>query len=88
LGLPHVKQKIAQENSLVRTPSVVRKWSNFADKRDPVALDVNLSGDYAPNDDGVKVEDDLVANDWGGIHHKSYGYLRAPEVSRVIRNYI
>ena len=88
LGLPHVKYKIAQENRLVRTPSIVKRWSNFADKRDPVALDVHLSGDYAPNSDGVKVVDDLIANDWGGIHHKSYGYLRAPEVSRVIREFI
>lgn len=88
LGIPHVKYKIAKENPLVRTPSVVQKWSNFADKRDPVAVDVYLSGDYAPNDKNVKVEDDLVANDWAGIHHKSYGYLRTPEVSRMIRNFI
>ncbi len=88
LGLPHVKYKIAQENRLVRTPSIVKRWSNFADKRDPVAFDVYLSGDYAPNSDGVKVVDDLIANDWGGIHHKSYGYLRAPEVSKVIREFI
>lgn len=88
LGLPHVKYKIAKENPLVRTPSIVKKWSNFADKRDPVAMDVHLAGDYAANDNGVLVEDDLVANDWGGIHHKSYGYLRTPEVSKVIRNFI
>ena len=88
LGLPHVKYKIAQENPLVRTPSVVQKWSNFADKRDPVAMDTHLAGDYKANDKGVRVEDDLVANDWGGIHHKSYGYLRTPEVSKVIRNFI
>jgi hypothetical protein len=88
LGLPHVKYKIAQENVLVRTPSVVQKWSNFADKRDPVAFDSHLAGDYEPNDNGVEVQDDLVANDWGGTHHKSYGYLRTPEVSRAIRNFI
>lgn len=88
LGLPHVKYKIAKENILVRTPSIVQKWSNFADKRDPVAIDAKLAGDYEANDKGVRVEDDLVANDWGGIHHKSYGYLRTPEVSKVIRNFI
>ena len=88
LGLPHVKYKIAQESSLVRTPSIVKKWSNFADKRDPVAIDTKLAGDYEANSSGVKVEDDLVANDWSGIHHKSYGYLRTPEVSRVINNFI
>ncbi|MCG8617152.1 MAG: hypothetical protein MI802_13115, partial [Desulfobacterales bacterium] len=71
LGLPHVKHKIAMEHTHVRTPSIVKKWSNFADKRDPVALDINLVGDYEPNADGVQVTDDLVANDWSGIHHKS-----------------
>lgn len=88
LGLPHVKHKIALEQSYVRTPSIVKKWSNFADKRDPVAFDIKLAGDYAPNADGVQVTDDLIANDWSGIHHKSYGYLRAPEVSKVIRAFI
>lgn len=88
LGLPHVKYEIAQENALVRTPTIVRKWSNFADKRDPVAFDTHLAGDYEPNDSGVSVQDDLVANDWGGIHHKSYGYLRTPEVSSAILNFI
>ena len=88
LGIPHVKYKIAQENPLVRTPNIVKKWSNFADKRDPVAMDEHLAGDYAANDSGIRVKDDLVSNDWGGICHKSYGYLRTPEVSRVIKNFI
>ncbi len=88
LGLPHVKHKITMESGYVRTPSIVKKWSNFADKRDPVSLDINLAGDYAPNADGVQVEDDLIANDWGGIHHKSYGYLRTPEVSKTIQSFI
>ena len=88
LGMPHVKYKIACENPLVRTPSVVKQWSNFADKKDPVAIDEKLAGDYDPNDSGVQVKDDLVSNDWGGINHKSYGYLRTPEVSRIIKNFI
>ncbi len=88
LGLPHVKYKISKGNSVMRTPSVVKRWSNFADRRDPVSLDATLAGDYKPNDSGVKVMDDLIANDWGGKYHKSYGYLRAPEVSRIIRNFI
>ena len=91
LGLPHVKHKIYQENDLVRTPSVVRRWTNFADRRDPVAADVHLSGDYAPNNRGVEVRDDLVINAYKSPagkanHHKSYGYLRAPEVSEAIRS--
>ena len=93
LGLPHVKYKIAQENHLARTPTVVRKWTNFADRRDPVSLDVHLAGDYASNDRGVEVRDDLVINSYVGRtskpnYHKSYGYLRAPEVSKAIRAFI
>ena len=88
LGLPHVMYKIEEENSLLRTPSIVRKWSNFSDRRDPVAIDTHLSDDYDANDMGVVVKDDLVLNDWGGINHKSYGYLRTPEVLKVIKNFI
>ena len=88
LGLPHVKYKISEESPLVRTPSIVKRWTNFADKKDPVAIDTHLADDYEANVGGVQVEDDLVSNDWGGINHKSYGYLRTPEVSRVIKNFI
>ena len=88
LGLPHVKRKIIEENPLIRTPSIVRQWTNFSDKRDPVALDNYLGDDYGANGRGIKVKDDLVFNDWEGIHHKSYGYLRTPELSKAIGNFI
>lgn len=88
LGLPHVKYKIKEENHLVRTPSIVKKWSNLADRRDPVALDTHLSDDYQTNDFDVKVNDDLVLNDWGGINHKSYGYLRTPEFTDLLKKFI
>jgi len=88
LGLPHVKHKIIEENRLVRTPSIVQHWTNLADRRDPVALDIHLSDDYEENYAGVRVKDDLVMNDWGGINHKSYGYLRTPEFSDLLKNFI
>lgn len=88
LGVPHVKHMIQKENSLVRTPSIVKKWTNLADKRDPVAIDTHLSDDYQANDYDVKVKDDLVLNDWGGIHHKSYGYLRTPEFTDLLKKFI
>ncbi len=88
LGLPHVKYKIMEESPLIRTPSVVKKWSNLADRRDPVALDIHLRDDYEANYAGVRVNDDLVMNDWGGINHKSYGYLRTPEFSDLLKNFI
>lgn len=88
LGLPHVKYKIMQESPLVRTPSIVQRWTNLADRRDPVAVDVYLKDDYEENFSGVKVTDDLVMNDWSGIHHKSYGYLRTPEFTDIVRSFI
>ncbi|MGR8950456.1 MAG: esterase/lipase family protein [Gammaproteobacteria bacterium] len=121
LGLPHVQAKIKTERNYhhdekrsvkddVRTPSIVsRSWINFADKKDPVSLDVQLADDYGPNRAGVRAVDDLVANDYqrpivrvtadGQLdishnpngrknYHKSYGYLRAPEVSAHIRRFL
>lgn len=93
LGLPHVKNRIYQENHLVRTPSVVRRWTNFAERRDPVSLDVRLADDYAPNDYGVQVRDDLIINGYVDRqskpnYHKSYGYLRAPEFSETVRSFL
>lgn len=97
LGLPHVKAKIIAERSYagtgrdrLRTPTVVAKcWVNYADRRDPVAFDTHLKDDFGPNQHGVTVEDDLVANSYQSPagkanYHKSYGYLRAPELSKRI----
>jgi hypothetical protein len=94
LGLPHVKAQINQERRPVRTPTVVKeKWVNYADRRDPVALDVHLRDDYGPNDRGIRVKDDLVLNDYTSPkgernYHKSYGYLRTPELSEHIRDFL
>ncbi len=88
LGLPHVVHKIQQEWGTVRTPSIVEKWSNFADRRDPVAADIRLRDDFKANSRDIRARDDLVINDYGGIHHKSYGYLRAPEVTEAIARFI
>jgi len=50
LGLPHVKGKIIDQRAYdpqVRTPSMVKKkWVNYADRKDPVAVDVFLKDDY------------------------------------------
>jgi hypothetical protein len=92
LGLPHVKYRIYQENDLVRTPSIVERWTNFADRHDVVAVDTHLADDFEPNDRGVRVQDDLVLNGYRANgrpnHHKSYGYLRSPELSRLARGFI
>ncbi len=97
LGLPHVKLNIHDERKhrpggALRTPTVVSEsWKNFADRADPVAFDAHLSDDFTENSRHVVVSDDLVSNDYikpgtddDRNHHKSYGYLRTPELSRHI----
>ncbi len=101
LGLPHVKAKIiderdydGEEHERVRTPSIVTKsWMNYADRRDPVALDTHLRDDFGPNARRVQVVDDLIANSYLSPsgetnYHKSYGYLRTPELSKHIAEFL
>ncbi|MFQ5483322.1 MAG: hypothetical protein ACE5ER_11260 [Nitrospinaceae bacterium] len=100
LGLPHVKDRVYNERkgyapaAPLRTPTVVtRSWKNYADRRDPVAFDTHLRGDYGENRHQVRVEDDLVSNDYTSPagkrnYHKSYGYLRTPELSRHVQAFL
>ncbi len=97
LGLPYVKWQIKQQRDYdpkVRTPSIVTEsWINFADKDDKVAIDSHLHDDYGENRHSVRVHDDLVQNDYHGKDgkanpHKSYGYLRTPELSRHVKRFL
>ncbi len=91
LGLAHVKRKAQLErpDSRLRTPSVVTgSWVNYADRRDYVALDSHLRDDYRANSRGVRVQDDRVINDYPENAHKSYGYLRTPELSEHIAEFL
>ena len=72
---------------------MVDRWTNLADRRDPVSLDIRLRDDYDENDRGVKVKDDLVYNDYvngegEGNAHKSYGYLRTPELTSIVKKFL
>ncbi|MEM7259270.1 MAG: hypothetical protein AAF404_17980 [Pseudomonadota bacterium] len=64
LGLPHIINKMHQTYGSVKTPTAVKRWTNYADRRDPVAADERLADDYTANIAGVRVVDDLVLNDW------------------------
>jgi len=101
LGLPHVKTKIIEERTYagakrkrVRTPTIVtERWVNYADRRDPVAFDSHLRDDFGPNARKIRVEDDLVINSYRSPsgepnYHKSYGYLRTPELSKQIAAFL
>jgi len=93
LGLPHVVMNARKKHGMPRTPTVVKRWTNFADRRDPVASDEHLRDDYKANVAGIRVDDNLVLNDWRvksgiDIFHKSYGYLRTPEFSRALAEFV
>ncbi len=84
LGLPYVLQQILEEFGKATVPPYVKKWYNFADKRDRIALDTHLRDNFTENESGVAILDDLVMNLFEGDTHKSYGYLRTPELSQVL----
>jgi len=93
LGLEEVKSIVRSSLDDLRVPKRVEHWTNFADPKDPVALDWRLESDYKRNEGGVEVVDDLVTNAYrtsGGKtnHHKIYGYLRTPEMSQAIAAFL
>lgn len=92
LGLAKVKLKFEAEHGALRVPNNVAAWTNLADGDDVVAIMGALDADYGPSDHGVRVTDQRVVNgyrrpDGEPNRHKSYGYLRTPEFSRVARAY-
>jgi hypothetical protein len=100
LGLPVVVSKIVAEQKirlngesiLATPPGVTNKWYNLADIMDKVALNYKLSDDFIQNKAGVAPEDFLVINNFeiGKLKnpHKSYGYLRTPEFSKILSDFI
>jgi hypothetical protein len=100
LGLPVVISKIASEQkkhgrmayNMMAPPGITKNWSNFSDILDKVAFDYKLSDSFASNNNGIKPVDFLVVNNYvmNGIHnpHKSFGYLRTPEFSKILNDFI
>jgi hypothetical protein len=92
LGLAKVKLKFEAEHGTLRVPNNVLAWTNLADGEDVIAIMGALDADYEPSDVGVRVIDQRVVNGYRRPngepnHHKSYGYLRTPEFSRVVRSF-
>ena len=100
LGLPIVINKIASEQKkkhnvadhMITPPGITRNWYNFSDILDKVAFNYKLAGNFSENQYGVKPVDFLVVNNYmmNGITnpHKSYGYLRTPELSKILNEFI
>lgn len=77
----------------IRTPENVKQnWFNFSDPEDTIAFDADLKDDYAENSGKVRVTDITVKNDYenrGSRNpHKSFGYLRTPEMAEVIYDFL
>ncbi len=99
LGLPVVVSKIAAEQkkilndtSIIAPPNVTEHWFNMADVLDKVALDNQLYDNFLVNQWGVLPVDFIVKNDYDfkgkKNPHKSFGYLRTKEMSKVIDDFI
>jgi len=100
LGIPFVRSKIAQEkkvvlnddNKLKTPPGVQKRWCNFSDLEDVVAINYSLKNDFDKNKSGIKAVDFIVNNNYEINNeknpHKSFGYLRTPEFSNVLLDFI
>jgi hypothetical protein len=100
LGIPIIVSKIAEELKASRPqtaklqtpPNIQRNWINYSDLEDNVTLNYNLIDDYEANSLGVRVKDEIIQNNYSvgkeRNPHKSYGYLRTPEFSNLLADFI
>ena len=100
LGIPMVISKIANElqlkNRETQKPeipvSIKKNWFNFSDLEDKVAFNYHLNDDFSESTNGVKIVDFIVSNNYtiNGNHnqHKSFGYLRTPEIAAKIYDFL
>jgi hypothetical protein len=100
LGLPVVMSNIGAEmkmrgfkdNNIRTPPGILKNWYNYSDILDKVAFNYKLSDYYSQNDHSVKPVDLLVTNNYeiNGTKnpHKVFGYLRTPEFSSVLSDFI
>ncbi|HYE89378.1 MAG TPA: S8 family peptidase, partial [Terriglobales bacterium] len=90
LGIVEVQDHMA---SPLRVPAVVRRWDNFADVLDPVALDKTLADDFARDAAGVRITDAIVVNRdslrlKGFNPHSGAGYLETDAVRDAVREVV
>ena len=100
LGVPFIFEKLKNELSVVpgnnnklRTPENIKtEWINLADTEDKVAQSNDLRELFAPNSLNVVPTMELVDNDYQseGIEnpHKSFGYLRTPELAQTVDDFL
>ena len=92
LGIPRVREKLRPPPGM--TPATfpssrIKAWFNFADPQDLVADLAHLAPYFKDRNREKRIVDTFVANDFRDLDgkknaHKSFGYLRCPEVAAVI----
>lgn len=100
LGMQFVMKKILAEQGLKYTENIMldtpeninNAWFNFADPDDKVAVIYRLGKNYKHNSRKIGPVDTVVYNDYEFNNkrnpHKSYGYLRTPELSGIINDFL
>lgn len=101
LGLPLIVSRIAAQyktdprgiKEMVTPPGIYGNWFNMYDLFDRITLGYNLSRKYKFNKYAIRPRDLSVTNDYHNhedVHnpHKSYGYLRTKEVTRVLVDFL
>jgi len=98
IGVPFIYNKLKEDSNQadsekMRVPNcITENWFNFADMNDKLAVNYKFEEMFLPNDKGVAVKSAIVHNDYesGGEKnpHKSFGYLRARQVSALVERFI
>jgi hypothetical protein len=100
LGFPVIMGKIAADRKVklpepekLKAPEAIRKkWYNLSDLEDKVALIYRLGANFDANSRGVKVIDKIIDNNYSingkKNPHKSYGYLRSPEMATILTGFL
>ncbi len=99
LGQPPVLSKIKSEHNIpqeekLRMPdNISTAWYNLFDHDDQVAIVNNLSKNFSSNRNKITIQDLVVRNGYSNLSgtknpHKSYGYLRTPEVALIIHEFL
>lgn len=99
IGLPVLRKKMALEHEipysegmLLPTPNNIKSWYNFSDPEDHFAVFNNLKSYYSPNVRGISPKDFTVDNDYKdwvtNNAHKSFGYLRTPELAQIVADFL
>lgn len=90
LGMQEVQDVMRKwiPSGRLRVPECVDAWLNVAERLDPVAIDNDISNDFAASRRGVAVENvsgAMLNPEWRSNPHSGTGYLRIDRVRDAVR---